>query len=78
MNKVEKTLLDIKMAEAKLEYVIYRNDEDETQLYLAGWTCEGQLLLYANALPRQLSVKEAWRFAEWILDMLEEQDETAR
>lgn len=68
MNKVEKLLLDIKMAEAKLEYCISRGDDDDTPMLLAGWNYLGNLMLYSP--PRELTPEQARSFAEWVLSML--------
>ncbi len=76
MNKVEKLLLDIKKAEAKLEYVVSRKDEDDTLKYLAGWSHDGNLLVYGGKNLTELSVLEARQFAHWILEMAEDGDET--
>jgi hypothetical protein len=77
VNKVQKLLLDIKMAEAKLEYAIPYGDEDGTAKHIAGWDYAGDLLIYASNRLTTLSPAEAKHFAEWILSMLEEQDEAA-
>lgn len=74
MSKVEKLLLDIKMAEAKLEYCISRGDDDDTPMLLAGWNYLGNLMLYSP--PRELTPAQAEAFARWILSMLEGGDET--
>lgn len=77
MNKVQKLLLDIKMAEARLEYSLGYGDEDDTPKHVAGWDYAGDLLIYASNRLTKLSPAEAKHFAEWILSMLEEQDEAA-
>lgn len=76
MNKVQKLLLDIKKAEAKLEYAVSRKDEDDTLKYLAGWSHDGNLLVYGGKNLTELSLREARQFAHWILDMSGEVDET--
>ncbi len=74
MSKVQKLLLDIKMAEAKLEYCISRGDDDDTPMLLAGWNYLGNLMIYSP--PRELTPEQARSFAEWVLSMLEDGDET--
>lgn len=74
MNRVQKLLLDIKMAEAKLEYTISRGDDDETPRYIAGWSYSGDFMLYTQSNLIELSPNEAKRFAQWILSMLGEEE----
>jgi hypothetical protein len=74
MNKVQKLLLDIKMAEAKLEYCISRGDDEDTPVHIAGWSYYGNLMIYSP--PRELTPEQARSFAEWVLSMLEDGYET--